>query len=225
MASAARVRRTEVPERLADRLVVVAEDLLETEGLEKLTLREVARRAGVTHGAPLRHYASFATLLSEVAARGFDRLIAAVDARAGAVPPRAGARARLVASAHAYVRCAVARPHLFALMFRPELVDRTHDRLAVRSRASFEQLLHYVRAAQDAGWHTAEDTRQLAGALWAMVHGLAMLWSQQALPAVVPGASLDDMLSTAIDLVLEGPSFVSARGTTPSSRRRRMHKS
>lgn len=203
MRAAVRARRApKLPDRLADRLVVVAEELLESEGLEGLSMREVARRAGVTHGAPLRHYASFATLLAEVATGGFERLIAAVEEQATTVAAGAGALARLAACAHAYVRCAVARPRVFALMFRPELLDGTHERLAQASRASFEQLLHYVRAAQDAGWHTAEDTRQLAGALWAMVHGLASLWSQHALPSVVPGASLDDMLATAIDLVL-----------------------
>jgi hypothetical protein len=106
-------------------------------------------------------------------------------------------------------------------MFRPELVDRTHDRLVVRSHASFEQLLHHVRAAQDAGWHTSTETRQLAGALWAMVHGLAMLWSQHALPAVVPGTSLDEMLTTAIDLVLEGPSLGNENRITQTSSPRR----
>lgn len=189
------------PEHLADRLVIVAEELLESEGLEALTMRAVARRSGVTHGAPLRHYPSFAALLSEVAARGFEGLIAAVDAEATAVPRGAGAAARLAACAHAYVRCAVARPQVFALMFRPELLDMTHERLATRSRASFDQLVHYVRAAQDAGWQTDKETRPLAGALWAMVHGLASLWSQHALPGAVPGASLDEMLATAIDLV------------------------
>lgn len=206
MPSAARARRAPaLPEHLADRLVVVAAELLESEGLEGLTMREVARRAGVTHGAPQRHYASFATLLAEVAARGFDVLIDSVEARAAGVAPGAGALARLAACAHAYVRCAVAHPHVFALMFRPELVDGTYERLATRARASFEQLLQYVRAAQDAGWHTAEDTRQLAGVLWATVHGLASLWSQHALPSAVPGVSLDDMLATTIDLVLANP--------------------
>jgi AcrR family transcriptional regulator len=220
MSVTARARRNDLPDRLADRLVVVAEELLESDGLEHLSLREVARRAGVTHGAPLRHYASFATLLSEVAARGFDNLIAAVDARAAAIPAGAGAHVRLAACAHAYVRCAVSRPHVFALMFHPESLDRTHERLIARSRASFEQLLYYVRAAQDAGWHSGEDTRRLAGVLWALVHGLAMLWSQQAMPAVVADASLDDMLSTAIDLMLGGTSFGKLRETNPSSRRR-----
>jgi AcrR family transcriptional regulator len=202
MPATARARRpVRVPDHLSDRLVVVAEELLESEGLEGLTMRAVARRAGVTHGAPLRHYASFATLLAEVATRGFEGLIAAVDAEATAVPRGAGPSARLAACAHAYVRCAVARPHVFALMFRPELLDMTHERLATQSRASFEQLLHYVRAAQDAGWQATKETRPLAGALWAMVHGLASLWSQHALPSAVPDVSLDDMLATAIDLV------------------------
>jgi hypothetical protein len=160
-------------------------------------------------------------LLAEVAARGFDSLIEAVEARAAAVPAGSGALARLAACAHAYVRCAVARPHVFALMFRPELLDAAHQRLALRSLASFEQLLGYVRAAQDAGWQPTQDTRQLAGVLWATVHGLASLWAQQALPAVVPGASLDAMLATTIDLMLTNAHCDSKRNPPVAQIRKR----
>jgi hypothetical protein len=58
-----------------------------------------------------------------------------------------------------------------------------------------------VRGAQDAGWRTDAETRRLAGALWAGVHGLATLWIQQSYAAVVRVASLDDAVSDWIDLV------------------------
>ncbi|HSJ95659.1 MAG TPA: TetR/AcrR family transcriptional regulator [Myxococcota bacterium] len=190
---------------LADRLIEAAEAILVAEGLEALTLRAIARRAGVTHGAPLRHYPSFAALLSEVAARGFRALFAAVEAAEAELPAGAGPRARLAAAARAYVRCAVARPGVFALMFRPELLDVAAPGFARDSQAAFDQLVRAVRAAQDGGWRTDAPTRRLAGALWSSVHGLASLWSQGAYQGVVRATSLDEALDTHVELILSDP--------------------
>jgi AcrR family transcriptional regulator len=190
---------------LGERLVEAAEAILAHEGIEALTLRAIARRAGVTHGAPLRHYPSFAALLSEVAARGFRTLFAAVEAAEAGLPPGAGARARLAAAARAYVECAVARPGVFSLMFRPELLDVAAPSFAHDSQAAFEQLVRMVRAAQDGGWRTEQPTRRLAGALWASVHGLASLWSQGAYQGAVRATSLDDALDAHLALVLPDP--------------------
>jgi AcrR family transcriptional regulator len=200
-------RRARAPRRgatgpLPERLIDAAEALLARDGLEGLSLRGVARRAGVTHGAPLRHYPSFAALLAEVAARGFERLAEQVEAYASAVPAGAGARARLAAGARAYLACALEQPGRFALMFRPELVDVSDPRFASESRAAFEGLVRLVRAAQDAGWHTARDTRVLAGAVWSAIHGLASLWVQGAYAGAVPNTSVEDALATTIELVL-----------------------
>lgn len=203
-------RRTR-PARLADRLVEVAEEILAEQGIEALTLRAIARRAGVTHGAPLRHYPSLAALLSEVAARGFRSLFAAIEAAESSLPPGVGARARLAAAARAYVRCAVAQPDLFALMFRPELLDVAAPAFVRDSQAAFDQLVRLVRAAQDEGWRTEQPTRRLAGAHWACVHGLATLWSQGAYQGVVRATSLDEALDTHLELILADPTPRSTR--------------
>jgi len=198
----------------ADRLVGAAEAILAERGLEGLSLREVARRAGVTHGAPLRHYPSFSALLAEVAARGFRVLDEAVESAAASVAPGAGPTDRLAAGARAYLDCAVARPGVFTLMFRPELVDASHPGFAHDSQRAFEQLVRLVRNAQDSGWHSARDTRQLAGSLWAAVHGLASLWVHGAYAGVLPKTPLDVAFDTTIGLMLGEPS-------RPTSRRRR----
>jgi AcrR family transcriptional regulator len=197
-----RTRRAPRARGLAERLVDEAWELVAEEGLEGLTLRRIARRAGVTHGAPLRHYASLAALLAEVAARGFRALHEQVEAAQAALPPGAGPAARLAASGRAYVRCAVTNPGVFELMFRPELLDPAHPELARASRAAFEQLVRAVRAAQDAGFEPERETRRLAGSVWAAVHGLAQLWVQGAYAAAVPGTRLEDALATTLDLVL-----------------------
>ena len=189
----------------ADRLVDVAVRLAAREGVEALTLRRIARRAGVSHGAPLRHFASLADLLSGVAARGFRLLRETIERSADGLPAGAGALPRLAAAGRAYVGCAIENPGLFALMFRPEALDAANARLRRDSQDAFEQLLRLVRAAQDAGWYEDRDTRLLAGAVWSAVHGLATLWAQGALASPLPRASLDDALATTLELLLGHP--------------------
>jgi hypothetical protein len=105
------------------------------------------------------------------------------------------------AGGRAYVECAVANPALFALMFRPELLDPTNAGYRQHGTAAFEHVVLLVRAAQGAGWHAHRDTRVLAGAVWAALHGLAVLWTQGALTGPVPHASLEDALTTLLELL------------------------
>src|SRR5262245_6364222 len=185
------------------RLIQTSLDVLAQEGLEGLSLRNIARRAGISHGAPLRHFASLADLLSEVAAQGFRLLSEAIEKSAAQLATGAGPLARLRAGSRAYVECAVANPALFALMFRPELLDADNASYRRDGGAAFERVVVQVRAAQDGGWHPQRDTRVLAGAVWASLHGLATLWAQGALTGPVPRASLDDALTTALELLMD----------------------
>jgi AcrR family transcriptional regulator len=187
---------------LDQRLVEIALDLLANEGLEGLSLRRLAREAGVSHGAPLRHFASLSVLRAEVAARGFARLSAAIDESSAALAPGAGALARLAAAGRAYTRVALANPSLFALMFRPEDLDIANEAYIRESSGAFDHLQVHVRAAQDTGWHADRDTRVLASSVWAAVHGLASLWAQGAFLGPVPDASIEDVLATTLELVL-----------------------
>jgi len=189
-------------EPLDQRLVRHALRILSDEGAEALTLRRLAREAGVSHAAPLRHFASLASLRAEVAARGFTLLSAALEDASTELAPGVGALPRLAAAGRAYVRVAVANPSLFALMFRPEQLDLTNPHFLRDSVAAFERLVHLVRAAQDAGWRADHDTRLLAGSVWSAVHGFASLWAQGALAAAVPNGDFDNALATTLELVL-----------------------
>ncbi len=193
---------SESSDPLDERLVQVTLDLLDREGLPGLSLRQIARQAGVSHGAPLRHFRSLAELLSEVAAQGFRQLSEAVEKSGAQLPPGTPPIERLAAAGRAYVESAVAHPGLFSLMFQPERLDWSYPPLLAESSAAFEHLVRHVRAAQDAGWRTTRSTRLLAGSVWAAVHGLAMLWSQGALAGPVPDAPLETMVDTTLDLVL-----------------------
>lgn len=186
---------------LDERLVRVALALLADEGPERLTMRRIARRAGVSHGAPLRHFASLADLLAEVAAVGFRMLSEAIEKSGAQLPPGSDPVQRLEAASRAYVEIAVANPALFGLMFRPHSLDVRNEAFARESTGAFEHLVHYVRAAQDAGWKPDLDTRLLAGVAWSHVHGLASLWAQGAFSGVVPYASLEQAIEINQELV------------------------
>ena len=185
----------------AERLVQAAFDILAQEGIEALTLRRVAREAGVSHGAPLRHFPSFAALCAEVAGRGFQGLEEALDKAAAQLPPGSDPVDRLAAAGQAYVAEAIANPGVFTLMFRTDWLDRSQPRYAEHATAAFGQLVSLVRAAQDAGLQPERDTHTLAGAIWSTVHGLATLWSSGALRAAT-GASLESITEAALAAIL-----------------------
>jgi AcrR family transcriptional regulator len=181
-----------------NRLLQAARDVVADEGLEGLTLRAIARRAGVSHGAPLRHFPSLAALLTAVATDGFSRLVATVDddlARAEADADEGGGavgpRDRLRIAGRAYVRFALENPGVFSVTFRPERVDVGDPDYQRWGAASFGQLVGLVEAAQADGWHADEDSVDLAAVLWAQVHGIAELGLHGGLVAVGTGRVVD----------------------------------
>jgi AcrR family transcriptional regulator len=101
--------------------VEAAVEVLEEEGLTGLTLRAVARRAGLSHAAPYNHFADREALLAAVAAEGFHRLGEAIAAAAAG---DADPRARLRALARGYLSFPAAHPGLYRLMFGAEIRDR-----------------------------------------------------------------------------------------------------
>src|SRR5579863_709063 len=107
---------------LAPALRESARAILEEEGLGALSLRSVARRAGVSHAAPYRHYASREALLADVASEGIANLRAEL-AQAAAAP--AEKSERIVRIATVYLRFAVRHPGLMRLIFGPEFRNRT----------------------------------------------------------------------------------------------------
>ncbi|MEM7409418.1 MAG: TetR/AcrR family transcriptional regulator [Myxococcota bacterium] len=201
---------------LEARLVDVGLALLEEEGVEALTLRRVARAAGVSHGAPLRHFRSLADFKAELASHGFERLHGAVEKSGAQLAPGAGALARLKVASRAYVDCAVAHPGLFALMFRPGEIDDDNERFRRHAPAAFEHVVQLVRFAQDSGWQPERETRELAGAVWAGVHGVASLWNQGAVQGAIPGASLEAVLTHLIELMIQTGTLAERVPTSPA---------
>lgn len=151
------------------RQVLLAEGfkLVREQGPDKLSLRELARRAGVSAMAPYRHYPDKDSLLAAIAAEGFRhlarQLALVTDARAGAGSP-------LLQSGLAYVRFALAEPALFRLMFSARQFKDDVPELHQARAASFDVLMRHLNAG--AG---SEQQRARAHGCWALVHGLALL--------------------------------------------------
>src|SRR4051812_23863532 len=105
---------------LREELVLHGMAILESEGLPALSMREIARRTGVTQTAPLHHFDGKTGLLAAIAAMGFRQLF---EHRMQALQGRRGPEERLMAVMMAYVEFALAHPALFHLMHGPEIPD------------------------------------------------------------------------------------------------------
>ncbi len=171
------------PADLRQRILDTAEALLESDGLAALSMREVARRAGVTHQAPYHHFSDRESILAELVTRGFDELAARL-ARVNDRAPATDARRLRIASGEAYVGFALDRPGVFRIMFRPEVCDAARFPAAQEAggRAHVE-LVRLVRLL-----HGGVHSEALASGYWAQVHGLACLFVDGPLGQLLPGA-------------------------------------
>ena len=160
---------------LRDALLEAAERVLERDGLSGLTLRAVAREAGVSHAAPTHHFGDLTGLVSELAAIGFRQFNAAMVA-AGAAGTSAVEKA--MARAKAYVAYAQAHPGMYGLMFRTERLDMARPSLCEAAKASFAGLAGAIGASRQE--QISEATLSLVQAAdiaraWSLVHGFTML--------------------------------------------------
>lgn len=157
-------------------LLEAGERLLREEGAGRVSLRSVAKAAGVSHTAPYRHFADKQSLLAALAEIGFTRLRDGMVA-AVAKHPR-DPRRQLIAAGAAYVRLATANPEMNHLMFGGALPDDAAD-AAQRQTAqeAFQGLVKIIENGIRAGLFTNRPPAELAATAWSLVHGLAMLAS------------------------------------------------
>ncbi|MFE9169042.1 TetR/AcrR family transcriptional regulator [Streptomyces kebangsaanensis] len=189
---------TESEKGLRDRLVDVGVELVAGEGAQALTLREIARRAGVSHGAPRRYFPTHLELLSAIARRGFADLAERVTAALG--DGTASPRTQLAALGRVYLDFALGNRGMYELMFRHDLLESGHLGLRDTSLPLFGLLVDLVGRACP---HTA-DARTVAGSLWANLHGIAQLWGWGSLPLATGAGDFTPLLRTALDAHL-GP--------------------
>jgi AcrR family transcriptional regulator len=166
---------------LEETLLKTAIQLIGEVGPAGFTLREVARRAGVSHNAPYRHFADRDELLAAVAAQGFRELTRAMR---DAAHEHAKPLDQLKAAGLAYIGFALRRPEHFAVMFDAPVAKRTSSDQAEAAEEAFGTLLGFVKACQDKRQLPSGDTLQFALLAWTMVHGIAKLATAKRLPFV-----------------------------------------
>ena len=144
------------------------------------TLRELARRAGVSHNAPYRHFRDRDDLMAAVATQGFREL---TQAMRSASKNESRSLDRLKAAGLAYVTFALRRPEHFAVMFDgPASVKTGYPDSARAAEDSFSTLLNLVKSCQDERQLPEGDPHKFALLAWTMVHGVAKLAITQRLP-------------------------------------------
>jgi AcrR family transcriptional regulator len=168
-------------------LLAAAEAEIAERGIEAFSLRQVARRAGVSHAAPAHHFGDANGLLTALAAEGFRQFLATQEAVEATVPQTP--RAQLIASGVGYVSFARARPALFRLMFGSQ---RTSYADAVLKAAADAALGHLMLRVKLAGGQGAQDI----AAVWATAHGLADLMVSGRMKVIenLPDDALQDMI-------------------------------
>jgi AcrR family transcriptional regulator len=159
---------------LRARILRASVALIDEQGLASLSMREVARRAGVSHQAPYHHFEDRAAILAAICEEGFDELQRRM--RAAQTPAPKHVSELVERCGNAYVAFALAYPAHFRIMFRPELVEMEKFPAAHgKAEAAFAELVHTVaRYVQDGrGWKGKEQA--LISMCWSMSHGLASL--------------------------------------------------
>jgi AcrR family transcriptional regulator len=160
---------------LRRQLLAVAEEIILERGVEGFTLREAARRAGVSPAAPAHHFGDARGLLTEVALLGFQdlgRMLERADAAGGGSPAR-----RLAGQAHAYVRFALEHPARFQLMFRDDKLDLANEPFRAAAGHAYRVLERAIRAASGTPepQPLSAQAHGLLAAAWSSVHGFAHL--------------------------------------------------
>lgn len=181
-------------------LLTAALDVIATEGPDALSLRDLARRAGVSHAAPAHHFKDRTGLLTAVAAEGYtlfaDALAAAPDLRERGV---------------AYVRFATGHPAHFQVMFRPELHHADDPGLLAAKARATEALRTGISALSEAG--RGGDDRLAGIAAWSLAHGFATLLLSGNLEGAVDGRDPEEVFRTLTGLLFQPESAA----TTPES--------
>lgn len=171
-------------------VLAAATEAISEDGVAALSLRDLARRAGVSHAAPAHHFGDRSGLLTALATDGYTML---GDALTAAGP-------QLLEQGVAYVRFAVAHPAHFEVMFRPQLYRADDPELLVAQRRATQALSEGVAAEAAAG-----DGVEVRVAAWSIVHGFATLWLAGALAPELLDQDPGEVACRAIRLLFDHP--------------------
>jgi AcrR family transcriptional regulator len=187
---------------LRQSLINAAIALISEEGISDLSLRQVARRVGVSHNAPYRHFEDKESLLAAVAEQGFQSLLVAIGTAKQGIPP--DSPQRLEAIGVAYVHFALAHPFHYRLMFGDYRCNLSkYSALAEAAQQSFMVLVNTIREGQMAGIFRLADPVDMARVAWSLVHGQSMLGLDNKLQ-VKQGEEFEAFLKFSSQMLIQG---------------------
>lgn len=154
-------------------LIAASLQLIEEGGVQALSLRKAAKKAGVSPGAPYHHFASRSALLAAIGVDGFVLLRREMER---AREEGTTAAEKMGCCGRAYVRFARTHPAYFRVMFRPELADlHEFPELEAGGSSAFELLVQTVREGQSEGNIPEGDSDAYVLLAWSVTHGLSSL--------------------------------------------------
>lgn len=156
---------------LKNALIEAGKNLLIKKGFSSLSLRELAKEAGVSHSAPYRHFSDKTEVLTAIAETGFRDLSAAMENISGKYID--DPQKQLIESGIAYILLAVKNPEIFGLMFGG-ILDCPEE-LSEAGNSSFQGLVKIIENGQKAGIYKDMDSQILTLSAWSTVHGISML--------------------------------------------------
>jgi AcrR family transcriptional regulator len=188
---------------LREEIITACVALIEAEGIGAVSLRRVAREAGVSPGAPYHHFADRSALLAAITVRGFELLERRLRAARAQAPTAVRALGALIET---YVMFARDHPAYLHLMFRPELSQpEKHPEAQTAGDGPLQVLTEVVVQCQREGSAPPGDPSPLVGMVWAIASGIATLWLDG--PLAGRCASLGttpEALTAQITVLLEG---------------------
>jgi AcrR family transcriptional regulator len=197
-------------------VLAAAVKLIDKGGLASLSMREVARVAGVSHQAPYHYFADREAILAALADEGFKILSVRLE---NARDPKAKPAENFAALGQAYVHFALDHPSLFRIMFRPDFVD--HDRfpnLHTSGERAFANLPKIVEELMAAGFPAEPSAEAHVILNWSFVHGLACLILDGPLAIKVPASASKERDAIIADVLLAFRTLIEARMPTSTKK-------
>jgi AcrR family transcriptional regulator len=190
---------------LKNALIKAGVEILSKEGIEGLSLRKVAQRAGVSHNAPYSHFPDKQSLIAAISTEGFKQLYQELDTAVAAYdndPKR-----QLQEGAWAYVQFAMSNTDTFKIMFSGVLEkEKEYPAFVEISRNTFNRLLDIVHACQDAGILRDTPAKMMAVSIWGQIHGIiSLLLEGQISHTVLDDFSIREIVLFALDQLLQNP--------------------
>jgi AcrR family transcriptional regulator len=179
---------------LKNALIKAGIEILSKEGTHALSLRNVAKKAGVSHAAPYAHFTDKQALIAAIATEGYKKLY---DQLVLAQTSQTISLNRLLAVAHAYIQFAIDEPDHFRITFSGFVeVEQNYLEYVEQSKLCFALLVAVVSDCQSDGVLKPGDTQLTAVSIWACIHGFVQLLLGNQLPGMLlERYSIQDLFS------------------------------